>query len=445
VATLNGERYANRAIRIETDIAYGVLVETNRYFGVAHNQEVSASTTNWKLGGPVHELAGKITGENVVIYPIGTTSGKAGMVRISNAENNLAGTSRWILGGSRDKFTTVGGASIFGPSNMGDLSNIVLIFTSDAAFGNAAEVEVASRGSSGTATAAMLLFEDANGSGNTAFSRNFNVVATSTSQGAGAWGSFAGDVRYNGTVTYAGNQTHAPIHVQSGTLTLDNATFVNNRTVATTFNKGGPGELIVDSLGLQGTQSTNSWAVYEGKLTVNTSLSGNVTIAGGATLGGTGLIGGNATTSAATAILAPGASAGRLSFEQNLNLAKGAVLKFELGSAATPGVTYDQIAVTGVLTGSTSAGDLKFEFIGLPGFQAGTPYELLTFGSASGLAYTDLAAATLPGSATLDPSYGTDGWSITGNALYVQFIPEPGSMAVMLLGAVVLLARRRRA
>jgi hypothetical protein len=108
MATLDGQRYANNAVKIETDIAYGTA-NGNRYFNIAGNENTSKSATGIVLAGPVHELSGVITGNNVIIYPIGQSNSQLGIVRISNPNNSLTGTSRWILGGQRNAFTTIGG------------------------------------------------------------------------------------------------------------------------------------------------------------------------------------------------------------------------------------------------------------------------------------------------------------------------------------------------
>lgn len=79
----------------------------------------------------------------------------------------------------------------------------------------------------------------------------------------------------------------------------------------------------------------------------------------------------------------------------------------------------------------------------LTGSQTVTPYTFLTFASSSGLDYSDLEATALPGSYTLDPTYGTGGWLISRSALQVQFVPEPGAALLDSFGLLALLRRRR--
>ena len=128
-----------------------------------------------------------------------------------------------------------------------------------------------------------------------------------------------------------------------------------------------------------------------------------------------------------------------------MDLTAGGTFKMDLGAATTAGTTYDQLALTGVLTGSTLAGDIKFEFNGLAGIQTSTTYTLMTFGSSSNFTVADLSATILPSGLSLNSTFGTDGWNITGTELQVQFIPEPSAFAMILggVGTLILLRRRR--
>lgn len=256
-------------------------------------------------------------------------------------------------------------------------------------------------------------------------------------------GGLSGDGRVSGHWQTNGNY-HLRISPSSGTYTFNGTVYNHDASKILHIQKSGNGIQVfsADSVGTY----TGTTSVNAGTLLIHGDFSaatGAVTVAGGATLGGTGIIGGDTTTSASTSIIAPGASVGKLTFNQNLDFASGATLKYELGSAATAGTTSDLILVNGALTGSTSAGALQFEFTALSGFQTGTPYRLIQFGSASGLDYTDLDATVLPNGNPLDTSYGTGGWNITSDALYVQFIPEPSTVSVLLGAGAMLLIRRR--
>ena len=455
VATLNGAQYATNTVTIQTDIAYGSVASANRYFVAAANAGSSKTTTLLTLAGPVHELSGKITGDSVVMYPSGMSNTQMGMFRISNSSNELTGTSRWILGGNRNSFTTLGGGVIAAGANSADASSVVGIFTSDGAFGGATEVNVASQSSSGSQTTGTLLFEDVNGSGSTTFTRNINlqnnVQATS---GSPAWGSYGGDVIYTGTATHGGSLATANdsiIHVQSGTMQLGvnggaAATITNNRTLGTTHNKSGAGTLRIDNLTVNGTQATNNWNVRAGTMIVNTTVAGAVAVSSGGTLGGSGTMGGSVTSAGLTAVIAPGNSTGKLTISGAGDFALGATFKMELGANTTPGTTYDQLAIGGLLTGSTAANGMQFQFSNI-GAVAGVTYTLLTFGSSAGFTEADLAMINSTGF-VLDTGFDSNGWLINGNNLQVQFsaVPEPATWGLLAfsLTAVMVLRRRKR-
>jgi len=443
-ATFNGNQYATNTVNIQTDIAYGSVAGANRYFQVAPNQGTSKTSTVLTLAGPVHELSGTITGDSVIMYPMGSSNSTFGLVRISNASNSLTGTSRWIIGGTRGAFTSMGGGTIGAPGNMGDLSSLVAIFTSDSAFGGATEVQVSSRSSSGTSTTGTLLFEDTNGAGNTTFTRNINVWNDSQSTGPAAWGSYAGDVVYTGTATLGGTVTGSNddiIHVQAGTMSLgvaggSAATITNNRTSGTTHDKSGAGTLLINNLTVNGTQATNNWNVREG------------------TLGGVGSVGGTVVVSAA-ATLAPGMSTGTFDIGGALTLSSASNLNIELGGA-TPGdgnTFYDQVNVTGngIITGSNLNLSLANGYAPLDV----DVFYILTLGGSrtgtfSGLAEGDaVTVGAYTGNITYAAAWtGTQGGSfLTGGndvAIYGLVIPEPGTVLLLTLGFGVMVFGRRR-
>ncbi len=128
-----------------------------------------------------------------------------------------------------------------------------------------------------------------------------------------------------------------------------------------------------------------------GTLRANGSFGNSVhvmTVSNGATLGGSGRIGGNVTITNAT--LAPGNSAGNLTFGNNLVLSADSILAFELGApGGTAGVDSDLITVLGNLT---LDGTLNVTDAG--GFGAGL-YRLINYNGT--LTDNGLTLGVLPG------------------------------------------------
>ena len=226
----------------------------------------------------------------------------------------------------------------------------------------------------------------------------------------------------------------------TGTLTLQAASTHNGTTTikAGTLALGASGSIANSPTIIVG-DAGSSGAVLD------VTAVGAFTVGASQTVKGIGSIAGNVATAAATTVIAPGNSAGTLTFSNNLNLAAGGTFQMELGSAATPGTTYDKVAIGGVFTGSTNALDINFEFTNLGGLQTNTPYTLLAFGSSSGLDYGDLEATVLPGVYSLDSSFGTGGWLIDGTSLQVQFtaVPEPTGAVLVVAGLLCMVVRRR--
>jgi len=208
----------------------------------------------------------------------------------------------------------------------------------------------------------------------------------------------------------------------SGTVTLNGT---NTYTGATTISAG---TLVVDGTLAAGSAVSLSGGTLAGAGTVN----GLVTSTGAA--GSTISAGDSGSTTALTLTLAGG-----------LNAANGVGLSFTLGTNSTV-----LSLGSGVFTGSTAAGGLQLTFINDGGLAANTIYTLATFGSSSGLDYTDLSAAVLPSGYALNTSFGTNGFLINGTSLQVEFsavaVPEPSTWLLSSLGFLPLfvLLRRRR-
>lgn len=128
----------------------------------------------------------------------------------------------------------------------------------------------------------------------------------------------------------------------NGTLTLTGASTYNGTTTIST------GTL---ALGTGGSINNSASIVVASGATFDVSAI-SYTLAAGQTLAGNGSVNGNVATASATANLAPGTSAGMLTFNHNLNLSAGGKATFELSTSAASG--NDQAVVTGNLTLSSS-------------------------------------------------------------------------------------------
>jgi autotransporter-associated beta strand protein len=224
-------------------------------------------------------------------------------------------------------------------------------------------------------------------------------------------------------------------------LTLDGAGDIN---IAGSVTTGATGSVTKNGSGIVTLGGANTYGgatvINAGTLLVNGSLSAGSAVAlNAAILGGTGTINGLVTTSGTGSTLSPGNSPGVLTLNGGLNASSGATFVFELGTS--PEVLS---LGSGVLTGSSLAGGLVFNFSDGGGLVAGNPYTLITFGSSTGLNYSDLSAAVLPPGYFLDTSFGTGGFQINGTNLQVQFVPEPSTSLMLGVAGLLLAGNRSR-
>jgi autotransporter-associated beta strand protein len=236
-------------------------------------------------------------------------------------------------------------------------------------------------------------------------------------------------------------------------------------TVSSTIQNGGISKNGAGVLALTGANiyagATNVSAgtlLVNGTHTVSTGAASatayNITsnVSGTGALGGNGVINLSAINSGVTigtgAKLAPGASVGSLTFNLgtgvlNTSAAVGGAnvgaFVFELGSAATPGLTYDQVILTtGVLNiGSLVLEDIDFNFVELAGFGNGV-YTLFDTNSVITGSFGADVTVNFSGGRT-----GTLSFANGNTDIILTVVPEPSAVALVGLGLTFVLWRRR--
>jgi autotransporter-associated beta strand protein len=240
----------------------------------------------------------------------------------------------------------------------------------------------------------------------------------------------------------------------SGTLSFTRATFNDTRLSVgstRTLTLGGSNNGVIDGI-IQDNSSTGAVAlvkagagtwtlkgnniytgttiVSNGLLVVDGSLAGGaVTVKSGATLGGSGNIGGVTTIDG---MLKPGNSPGTLTFANALNLNADSTTTFEIASLTSFDVLKG--SVTNIITFANGA-DVIFDFTGYTGGAAS--FQVLTNWSSIASAGTiNFLTNNLAEGLTLD----TSNFVNTG---VITVIPEPATIGMLGLGALVTLLIRR--
>ncbi|MDZ7617878.1 MAG: LamG-like jellyroll fold domain-containing protein, partial [Patescibacteria group bacterium] len=210
---------------------------------------------------------------------------------------------------------------------------------------------------------------------------------------------------------------------------------------------------------------TGATTISDGTLRVDGNHIGGglYTVAGG-TLSGTGVIGATVNIGSG-GVHAPGASVG----EQTVGDAiwsPGGAFQFEINDAVgSPGIAWDRVLVTagqnqaygtGVLDiSSLTAGSFQIDIMSLAGASPGSlanfiateprTWEFITFDSLMGTFDPDLFLLNTDGFTDYN-NLGAGYFEIvqTATGLAVGFVPEPGTLAMAILGLACLLGRRRR-
>jgi fibronectin-binding autotransporter adhesin len=280
----DGNLYANAAVILDRGAGTDTIAlnaTNNRTIQVAGRVVTSGGVYTNLTTSPIHEISGNITGGGAarVLVIQGVNNGNAtagtngGILRLSGS-NTFQAT---VKVGSDDPGSTTG----YG----------VLIATSDAAFGDAANVVQVASSTPNPDSGWALLLEDTNGAGSTTFSRNFLFANRGGATQTRPWalGSYAGDVIYAGTVSIqdvAGQTTVAGtygvgLHAESGSTFALGTNGGSGATLQTTYisanahvmqlEKTGSGTLILGNVALAPSGS-NSFTVQIGRGGINNTL-----------------------------------------------------------------------------------------------------------------------------------------------------------------------------
>ena len=249
------------------------------------------------------------------------------------------------------------------------------------------------------------------------------------------------------------------VEIKSGGATIDTA----GKEVWVTKGMEGAGGLTKTGAGLLRLTGASTFsgttAVSQGTLTVDGSLAGGVSVASGSLLKGSGTIGGASTVNGT---LAAGNSPGQMSFSSDLSLGSGSNLVWELfGNTSTDTAQFDRISVGRNLLAASGAGitlDFGTTAAGSTVDWANSFWDsaqswtfLTVAGSTSGSSNLSLLNTGFLDAAGNSLSAARSGASFSlsqsGNNLVVNYVPEPstGSLLLMGLGSLALLRARRSA
>lgn len=266
-----------------------------------------------------------------------------------------------------------------------------------------------------------------------------------------------------GTLSASANWSSTRLMTLTGA--VGNAVFdTNGHAIALSGALSGSGGLTKSGDGTLQLTGVNTYigptTVTAGTLRINGSITSDVAVNGGV-LGGTGTIGGTVTV-AAGGTHAPGASVGEQTAAGAAWLSDGR-FEFEINDAAgTAGgpdgwdlLTITDGAGTGALdlSGLSAGNPFYIDIISLAGTEPGNAANLIATQPAEWefVTYEQLVGEFSPDLFVLDASgfsndlgAGHFGIVQTEFGLAIAFIPEPGTLAMCLVGLLLLLVRRRR-
>lgn len=272
--------------------------------------------------------------------------------------------------------------------------------------------------------------------------------------GAGSWTS-AGDLVLDTDATF-NNQSGATFSAGNSAAFTSSAGSAATFDNAGEFTKSGPASTTTFTnvaFSNSGTVSvTDGTLDFEGGYTQTAgslSTSSTGTVAGpldiqGGSLIGDGNLNGNVENGGR---LAPGFSAGSLTINGNLTLKSTALFDLELGGRLVPGVLFDVVNVTGA---ATLGGQFSISLIngfgsGPSGVNSTDMFVVLDATSLSG------AFSNAPDGSRVFTTGGEGSFLVTYDLVQAdvrlsdfQVVPEPGTIGLLLAGALGLVATRRR-
>lgn len=411
---------------------YGILKQGDGKLTIGGTASFSGGITLW--GGTM-----RLEGANT--YSGGTAIITGRMEVASESPRGAAGalgtsTNAISLGADADNFAVVGGgpAALFidGNRTVGQDVNLAA---------GGFEKRLGALNAGGGATYAGAIAFSAGGFGGSGQSAS-NVYLTATA---------AGD-RLNFTGAMTGGKT-------TDTLTVDGAgTVVLGGGTAKSF--GSKTTVSAGTLEVAGGTTfdgAGDWTISSGaKLRVNGSFAGAGALAVNGTLTGSGTV--TKSVNLAGGRVAPGVNVGSLTMVGAQTWSGGGGYEWQIGSAnGAAGTGFDFLQITGALNVAATAGNrftIYVSSVGIDGLGAlladfdpsQTDQWLLVTasGGITGFAASDFL---IDATAFLNAPDGKFSVSLQGNSLFLNYapVPEPGTWALLILGAGALLFARRLA
>ena len=225
---------------------------------------------------------------------------------------------------------------------------------------------------------------------------------------------------------------------------------------------GGSNSLVIDP----GTGNTFSYAgtithfataqIKSGTFRLTGTMTAGGTTVNGGTLSGTGTVNGLVTVTTG-GVISPGNSPGKLTLQTGVDFSSGGKYFWQLASltddgTGTAGTDFDQLLLNGgnLTLGGTSLLTLDFSLLGVSDpnstatfWDSNHSWTIIDGNGATNTGSTNFSQIT---NATYADGFFTTSSDSAGNTvLNFQAVPEPGSASLLVVGALGLLARRRRA